>query len=89
MSARKITILGATGSVGRATLDLVERAPEGAFEVIALTANHQAEELAQLARRTGAQFCAVAAPEAGPALETALKDTSIRCAAGPDAICRA
>ena len=89
MSARKVTILGATGSVGRATLDLIERAPEGAFEIVALTANTQADELAQLAIRTGARFCAVAAPEAGSALEAALKGTAIRSGAGPDAICEA
>lgn len=89
MSARTVTVLGATGSVGRATLDLIERAPEGHFEVIALTANSQAEDLARLAIATGAKFCAVADPEAGQRLETALEGTSIRCAAGPDAICEA
>lgn len=89
MSARTVTILGATGSVGRATLDLIERAPDGAFEVVALTANSQAEDLAQLAIRTQARFCAVADPEAGQALAAALKGTTIRNAAGPDAVCEA
>lgn len=89
MSARTVTVLGATGSVGRATLDLIERASEGSFEVIALTANAQAEDLAKLAIRTGAKFCAVADPEASKRLEAALEGTSIRCAAGPDAICEA
>ena len=89
MSARTVTVLGATGSVGRATLDLIERAPEGSFEVIALTANAQAEDLAKLAIGTGAKFCAVADPEAGQRLQAALEGTSIRCAAGPDAICEA
>lgn len=89
MSARTVTILGATGSVGRATLDLIERAPQGAFDVVALTANSQAADLAELAIRTKAQFCAVADPEAGPALEAALQGTSIRSAAGPDAVCEA
>ncbi|WP_375548991.1 1-deoxy-D-xylulose-5-phosphate reductoisomerase [Oceanicaulis alexandrii] len=89
MSARTVTILGATGSVGRATLDLIERAPDGAFDVVALTANSQAEDLAQLAIRTRAKFCAVADPEAGGALDTALQGTSIRSAAGPDAVCEA
>ncbi|WP_439637150.1 1-deoxy-D-xylulose-5-phosphate reductoisomerase [Oceanicaulis sp.] len=89
MSARTVTILGATGSVGRATLDLIERAPEGAFDVVALTANSQADDLARLAIRTRAKFCAVADPEAGAALEVALQGTSIRSAAGPDAVCEA
>jgi 1-deoxy-D-xylulose-5-phosphate reductoisomerase len=89
MSARTVTILGATGSVGRATLDLIERAPEGAFDVVALTANSQADDLARLAIRTRAKFCAVADPEAGAALEAALQGSSIRSAAGPDAVCEA
>ena len=46
MSARTVTILGATGSVGRATLDLIERAPQGAFDVVALTANSQGRPFA-------------------------------------------
>jgi 1-deoxy-D-xylulose-5-phosphate reductoisomerase len=45
---RKISILGATGSVGTSTLDLVERAPER-FEVIALTAGSDANGLASAA----------------------------------------
>ena len=89
MSARTVTVLGATGSVGRATLDLIERAPSGAFEVIALTANTQAEDLAKLAIQTGARFCAVADADAGDDLRAALEGTSIRCAAGPEAICEA
>ena len=60
MTARKVSILGATGSVGKATLDLIERAPEGRFEIVALTANSSVKELADIAKRVGARFCAVA-----------------------------
>ncbi|HVJ02855.1 MAG TPA: hypothetical protein VM662_11780, partial [Sphingomonas sp.] len=35
---KRVTILGATGSVGSSTLDLIERNAE-AFDVVALTAN--------------------------------------------------
>jgi len=89
MSARKVTVLGATGSVGRATLDLIARAPAQTFEVVALTANTNVDDLAQLARATRAQFCAVADPKAGKALETALAGSGIRCGTGDDAVLEA
>ena len=49
---RSVTILGATGSVGTSTLDLVERAPE-AFRVVALTAHRDVAKLAAAAIRSG------------------------------------
>ncbi|KAA5801587.1 1-deoxy-D-xylulose-5-phosphate reductoisomerase [Alkalicaulis satelles] len=86
MSARTVTLLGATGSVGQATLDLIARAPEGAYDVMALTANTDAESLAAAARRVGARFCAVADERAGPALEAALAGTGVTWGAGPQAV---
>jgi 1-deoxy-D-xylulose-5-phosphate reductoisomerase len=38
MTAQRVSILGATGSVGSSTLDLIAHAPER-FEVVALTAS--------------------------------------------------
>ena len=55
MTRRTISILGATGSVGTSTLDLVERDPER-FEVVALTAAKNVAGLADAARRTGARL---------------------------------
>ncbi|WP_233245731.1 1-deoxy-D-xylulose-5-phosphate reductoisomerase [Marinicauda salina] len=89
MSPRRVTILGATGSVGRATLDLIARAPEGTFDVVALTANSNASELAALARRFDAEFAAVADSAAGDALSDALAGTGIRAAAGEGAVLEA
>jgi 1-deoxy-D-xylulose-5-phosphate reductoisomerase len=86
MSARTITLLGATGSVGRATLDLIARAEDGAYDVIALTANGNAVELAKLARQFGAKFCAVADEAAGPALGEALAGSGIKWGAGSQAV---
>lgn len=63
---KRVTVLGATGSVGTSTLDLIERNPH-AFEVVALTANCDVEKLAAAAIRTRAR-CAVVADE------TCLKD---------------
>ncbi len=86
MSGRTVSILGATGSVGQATIDLIERAPAGQFEVIALTANSSVDELVQIAKRVGAKFCAVADESAGAALADALAGTNIAHGAGQDAV---
>ena len=56
---RKIAILGATGSIGKSTLDLVERNPER-FEVSAVTAATNVEALSEIVRRTGATLAVVA-----------------------------
>jgi len=89
VNARTVSILGATGSVGKATLDLIERAPNGTFRVVALTANSRVEDLAQIARRVDAQFCAVADPDAGAALGEALAGSGVRHGAGPEAVLEA
>ena len=47
---RSVTILGATGSVGRSTLDLIGREPDR-FEIVALTAGRDVEGLIELARQ--------------------------------------
>ncbi|MBV9932105.1 MAG: 1-deoxy-D-xylulose-5-phosphate reductoisomerase [Alphaproteobacteria bacterium] len=82
---RSVTILGATGSVGRSTLDLIARAPER-FEVLALTANRDAAGLAEAARRVGARRAVVCDPDARPALDAALAGSGIETGAGPDAV---
>src|SRR5690242_11630087 len=56
---RKIAILGATGSIGSSTLDLVERSPER-FEVVAVTAATNVDALADIARRTDAKLAVIA-----------------------------
>ena len=60
---RKVSILGATGSIGTSTLDLIERSPER-FEVIALTAARDVKGLADAARRTGAKLAVIAVTRA-------------------------
>ncbi len=85
---RSLTILGATGSVGRQALDLVARNP-GRWRVEALTANNDAAGLAGAAIASGARFAAIADPSAWPALQAALAGSGIEAAAGPDAICEA
>jgi len=85
---RTVTILGATGSVGTSTLDLVEREPER-FRVKALTANCDVEGLARAAIRTRADLAVVADEACLPALRAALAGTGIACAGGADAVCEA
>jgi len=83
--ARRITVLGATGSVGRNTLDLVRRAPED-FSVAALVANRDAEGLAELARATGAALAVVADPAAYPVLRERLAGSGVEAAGGREAV---
>ena len=85
---KTVTILGATGSIGTSTLDLVERAPE-AFEVVALTANCDVEKLAAAAIRTNARLAVVAEEGCYADLKARLAGTGIEAAAGADAVCDA
>jgi len=82
---RSVTILGATGSVGTSTLDLVEREPDR-FRVRALTANCDVERLAAAARRTRAELAVVADEACLPALRDALAGTGTRAEGGRAAV---
>ena len=88
MTRRTLSILGATGSVGSSTLDLVERHPER-FEVVALTAAKNVAALADAARRTEAKLAVIGDPALLPDLEQRLHGTSCRAAAGRDALAEA
>ena len=85
---RKVAILGATGSVGSSTLDLIERAPDR-FEVCALTAAVNVGALAAAARRTHARLAVIGDPNHLPELEARLAGTGTRAAAGPEALAEA
>ncbi len=85
---RRLSILGATGSIGLSTLDLVARS-SGRFDVAALTAQTNVEKLARLAVFHRARLAAVGDPRSYGALKTALSGTGIRVAAGPSALIEA
>lgn len=85
---KTVTILGATGSVGTSTLDLVEREPER-FRVRALTANCDVEGLAAAAIRTEAELAVVADEGCLPALRSALAGTGVEAAGGARAVVEA
>lgn len=82
---RSITILGATGSIGASTLDLVRRNPDE-WQVEALTANCSALELARLAREFGAKLAVVGDETCLDDLRTALAETDIEAAGGAQAL---
>lgn len=85
---RSVTILGATGSVGRNTVDLIGRDPR-AFVVEALTANRNVALLAEQARRLKPRIAVVADAAGYKALKEALAGTGIAVAAGHDAVVEA
>jgi 1-deoxy-D-xylulose-5-phosphate reductoisomerase len=85
---RSITLLGATGSIGTSTIDLLRRHPER-FRVEAVTAGRNATALAKLARDLNARFAAVADPACYAELKDALAGSDITPAAGPEALIEA
>ena len=60
---RSVTLLGATGSIGASTIDLLKR-ERTHYRVEALSANTNAAALGVLARELGARFAAVGDPAA-------------------------
>ena len=58
---KRIAILGATGSIGCSTLDVIARHPDR-FEVVALTANDKIDELARLCSQFKPRFACVSNP---------------------------
>jgi 1-deoxy-D-xylulose-5-phosphate reductoisomerase len=83
--ARSITILGATGSVGRSTLDLVGRERDR-FEIVALTAHRDIAGLAALARRFRPRLAVIGDAALHADLALALAGTGIETAAGEGAV---
>jgi len=88
VTRRSVTVLGATGSIGKSTLDLVGANPDR-FEVLALTANSDAAGLAAAARAVGARQAVLADETCLPALCEALAGTTIEATAGPAAMIEA
>jgi 1-deoxy-D-xylulose-5-phosphate reductoisomerase len=85
---RKIALLGATGSIGKSTLDLVDRNPDR-FSVTAVTAATNVEALADVVRRTGARFAVIADESRYTDLAELLVGTNCRAAAGEGALIEA
>lgn len=88
MSARRITVLGSTGSIGQSTLDLISR-NRAAYAVEALVAHSNVDELARQARQVGAAVAVVADETHYAALKERLAGSGIAAAAGAEAVIEA
>jgi len=85
---RKVTLFGATGSVGQSAIDLIARDLE-AYDVVALTGGRNVTQLAADARRLKADVAVTCYPDCYDALKSLLAGSGVEVAAGPDAISQA
>jgi 1-deoxy-D-xylulose-5-phosphate reductoisomerase len=85
---RGITILGATGSIGASTLDLIKREP-GRYRVESISARRNAAALGKIAREVGARHAVVVDHAAYRELKDALSGSRIEAASGEDALVEA
>ncbi len=81
---KTVTILGATGSVGASTLDIVGRSPE--FSVGVVTAQSSAAKLAELAIQHRAQLAVIGDEAHYAELRDMLAGSGVEAAAGPAAL---
>ena len=85
---RRVSILGATGSIGQSTIDLIRRDPDG-YDVVALTGGGNVARLAADARALGAEVAVVAQEALLPELRAALAGSGVEAAAGRAALLEA
>lgn len=81
--SQKISIFGATGSIGKSTLDLILATPE-AFEVVALTAQKNAKKLAEFAVKTNAKYAVIEDTTQFALLQKLLEGTNIAALTGKE-----
>lgn len=87
---RRISIFGATGSIGENTVDLITRAGGAeAFDVVALSGGRNVARLAEQARELRADLAVTAFDDCYADLRDALAGTGIEVAAGADAVTEA
>jgi 1-deoxy-D-xylulose-5-phosphate reductoisomerase len=84
----RITVLGATGSIGQSLADLIERNPDR-YEVVALVSNRNAAALAQMAKTLKAGSAILAEEACYPELKDRLSGSGIRTGAGEAAVLEA
>ncbi|WP_394699117.1 1-deoxy-D-xylulose-5-phosphate reductoisomerase [uncultured Cohaesibacter sp.] len=80
-AVKRISVLGATGSVGDSALDIIASSPDR-YQVEALTANANVDKLAEIALARGARFAAVADESRYQALKEALSGSGVTVGAG-------
>ncbi len=85
---RKVSILGATGSIGQNTIDLIRR-DRAAYDVVALTGAGNIARLAADAVDLRADVAVTARPDLLGDLRDALSGSAVQAAAGPAALIEA
>ena len=85
---RRVSIFGATGSIGQNTIDLIARAPDD-YDVVALTGAGNIDLLAKDARRLNAQIAVTAHDHLLDDLRAALRGSDVVAAAGSTALTEA
>lgn len=85
---RRITLFGATGSVGQSAIDLIAR-DASAYDVVALTGGRNVTQLAKNAVALKADLAVTCYPECYEELKALLAGTGVEVAAGSDAIAEA
>ena len=84
----RVSILGATGSIGTSTLRVLDHNPDQ-FSVVSVVAQRNVERLAEIARRTRAEFAAVADERQFAALKDRLSGSGVEVGAGSEAVTEA
>jgi 1-deoxy-D-xylulose-5-phosphate reductoisomerase len=82
---RTVTILGATGSIGQNTIDLIARAPQE-YDIVALTGARNVARLAEDAVRLRARLAVTSEVQLYAELRDRLAGTGVEAAAGPAAV---
>jgi 1-deoxy-D-xylulose-5-phosphate reductoisomerase len=84
---KRIALLGATGSIGGSTLDVIARHPER-FQAVALSAHRDVAGLVERCRASGARYAAIADPALEGELARGLRAQGLatRALAGPAAL---
>lgn len=85
MFEKSVTILGATGSIGKSTVDIIRRYPDK-YRVVALTGNQNVPLLAEQAKMLRAEVAVTANKDKYSELKSLLSGTSVRVEAGFDAV---
>ena len=85
---RRVSIFGATGSIGQNTINLIQR-DQKSYDIIALSGGANVDLLARDARELGAQVAVTAYPDRLGDLRDALVGSGIEAAAGPEALIEA
>ena len=87
---RRLSVLGATGSIGRSTLDVIASlGGRERFEIAALTAHSSVDALAQAAIACGAERAVIADETCYASLKSALSGSGVEAACGADAAAEA